>query len=68
MVVVPFKGEYGPTIKMDYPIAMGVRRGEKEWKEKVETLLEKNKANIKQILTEYGVPLVEKPKAAAEAK
>jgi mxaJ protein len=41
---------------------MGMRRGEKEWKEQVEKLLEKNKPEIKQILTEYGVPLVDEPK------
>ncbi|MGH8719485.1 MAG: ABC transporter substrate-binding protein, partial [Burkholderiales bacterium] len=58
--VVPFNTDTG--IKMDYAIAMGVRRGEKEWKEQIETLLEKNKPEIKQILTEYGVPLVDEPK------
>ncbi|MGH8728351.1 MAG: substrate-binding domain-containing protein [Burkholderiales bacterium] len=65
--VVPFKPNETPGIKMDYAIAMGVRRGEKEWHEQVQTLLEKNKAGIEQILTEYNVPLLEQPSKAASS-
>lgn len=63
--VIPFNADTG--IKMDYAIAMGVRRGEKEWHEQVQTLLDKNKAGIKQILTEYNVPLLEEPGKAASS-
>jgi mxaJ protein len=59
MQVVPFRPEQ--EIKFDYPIAMGVRRGEKEWKDKIESMLERNKPEIEKILAEYGVPLVEEP-------
>jgi quinoprotein dehydrogenase-associated probable ABC transporter substrate-binding protein len=59
MQVVPFRPEQG--IKFDYPIAMGVRRGEKEWKDKIESMVERNKPEIQKILAEYGVPLVEEP-------
>src|SRR5512134_2228750 len=38
--VVPFKPD--PEIKFDYTIAMGVRYGEKDWRAKVEQLVEKN--------------------------
>jgi len=60
MAVVPLKSE--GDVKMDYGIAMGMRRGEKEFKQQIESALEKNKPAIKQILTEYGVPLVDEPK------
>ena len=60
MAVVPLKSE--GDLKMDYGIAMGMRRGEKEFKQQIESALEKNKPAIKQILTEYGVPLVDEPK------
>ena len=35
---------------------MGVRFGEREWKERVEGLLEANRAPIQAILAAYGVP------------
>jgi mxaJ protein len=60
MAVLPLKSEGG--VRMDYEIAMGVRRGEKEFKQQIENALEKNKPAIAQILTEYGVPLVDAPK------
>ncbi|MGI9026094.1 MAG: quinoprotein dehydrogenase-associated putative ABC transporter substrate-binding protein [Burkholderiaceae bacterium] len=43
-------------VKFDYEIAMGVRYGEKEWKDQIEKLIEKNKVQIRAILTSYGVP------------
>lgn len=55
--VVPFLPE--EQIKFDYPIAMGVRFGEKEWKAEVERLLRDNRGEIEAILAEYGVPLLD---------
>ena len=52
--VVLLKSE--KDVKFDFEIAMGVRYGEKEWKQQIEQLLEKNKAQIRAILAEYGVP------------
>ena len=46
-------------IKFDYDIAMGVRYGEKEWKDTVEDWIAKHHARIDQILIEYGIPLVD---------
>ncbi len=57
IVVLPFKPE--SEIKFDYAIAMGVRRGEKEWLETVNKLIEKNRTKIEQILLDYGVPLID---------
>jgi len=54
LVVVPF--EPAPDIQFDFRIAMGVRFGEREWKERIERLLEANRGPIQAILAAYGVP------------
>ncbi len=57
LVVLPLKSE--PGIKLDYQMAMGVRYGERDWKQQVEGLLESRQAEIQAILKEFGVPIVE---------
>ncbi|HSW06988.1 substrate-binding domain-containing protein [Aquabacterium sp.] len=57
LAVVPMQSE--PGIRFDYPMAMGVRYGEREWKQQVESLLESRRTEILAILKEYGVPLVD---------
>jgi quinoprotein dehydrogenase-associated probable ABC transporter substrate-binding protein len=54
---VPF--ETDPKIKFDYEIAMGVRFGEKEWKEQLDQWIGANQAKVDQILESYGVPLLD---------
>ena len=54
LVVVPFKPD--PEIQFDFRIAMGVRFGEREWKERIERLIEVNRPRIQAILAAYGVP------------
>jgi quinoprotein dehydrogenase-associated probable ABC transporter substrate-binding protein len=56
LIVVPLKSE--PGVKFDYEIAMGVRHGEAEWKQKIEELIAENRSAIVAILREYSVPLV----------
>jgi quinoprotein dehydrogenase-associated probable ABC transporter substrate-binding protein len=57
LVVLPLKSE--PGIKLDYQMAMGVRFGEREWKQQIEGLIEARRAEIQAILKEYGVPVVD---------
>ncbi|MDM0073280.1 substrate-binding domain-containing protein [Variovorax sp. J2P1-59] len=57
LAVVPLKSE--PGVQFDYQIAMGVRYGEREWKQQVEGLIESNRSQIQAILKEYGVPIVD---------
>jgi mxaJ protein len=57
LALIPLKSETG--VKFDYEIAMGVRYGEREWKDTVEKLITDNRAAITQILREYNVPLVD---------
>src|SRR5262245_26995740 len=54
MTAVPFAAT--PEIQFDFSIAMGVRFGEREWKDRIEKLLEVNRPRIQAILAAYGVP------------
>ncbi|MEO7335213.1 MAG: substrate-binding domain-containing protein [Caldimonas sp.] len=57
LAVIPMKSEHG--VKFDYEMAMGVRYGEREWKQQVEGLIEEKKPEIQAILKDFGVPLVD---------
>jgi quinoprotein dehydrogenase-associated probable ABC transporter substrate-binding protein len=54
--LVPFPA--GPGIRFDYTISMGVRYGEKAWKDKVDQWIGANHDKIDSILTSYQVPLL----------
>jgi mxaJ protein len=56
MAVLPFKDD--PAMPLQFNIAMGVRYGEKPWRDQVDKLIEKNKAKIQAIMNDYGVPLM----------
>lgn len=56
--MVAFKPD--PTIKFDFEISMGMRRGEKAWQEKVDNWIGNNQKKIDAILLSYDVPLVDK--------
>jgi quinoprotein dehydrogenase-associated probable ABC transporter substrate-binding protein len=56
LVVLPLASE--PGVRFDYAMAMGVRYGEREWKQQIETLIDKHRDEIAAILREYGVPLL----------
>jgi len=55
--VVPLSSE--PGVRFDYQMAMGVRYGEREWKQQVESLIDAQQPAIAAILREYGVPLLD---------
>ena len=57
LLVVPMKSE--PGVRFDYQMAMGVRYGEREWKQQIEALIESKRPEIQAILKEYGVPVVD---------
>jgi quinoprotein dehydrogenase-associated probable ABC transporter substrate-binding protein len=56
LTVVPLLKE---KERMDFRVAMGVRRSDQEWKRKLNRLITENKPDIDRILTEYGVPLLD---------
>lgn len=57
-VIVPLTKETsGP--KMSYRITMGVRAIDQNWKRQLNRLIKDNQAEINQILTSYGIPLLD---------
>ena len=54
---LPFKPD--PTIKFDYEISMGVRFGEKEWKETLDQWIRTHQDEVRSILAGYHVPLLD---------
>ena len=54
VAVVPFMPD--PEIHFDFRVGMGVRFGEREWKERIERLIDANRPRIQAILAAYGVP------------
>lgn len=57
LTVLPLKSEEG--VQFDYAMAMGVRYGEREWKQQIESLISTKQADIQAILKEFGVPLLD---------
>ncbi|TXH67298.1 MAG: quinoprotein dehydrogenase-associated putative ABC transporter substrate-binding protein [Thiothrix sp.] len=56
--MLPLKSELG--VRFNFPISVGVRFGEKAWKDQVNAILQTKKTEIQQILqTEYQIPLVD---------
>jgi quinoprotein dehydrogenase-associated probable ABC transporter substrate-binding protein len=54
---LPFKPD--PTIKFDYEISMGVRFGEKEWKDTLDQWISMHEREVQAILAGYQVPLLD---------
>jgi quinoprotein dehydrogenase-associated probable ABC transporter substrate-binding protein len=69
--VVPLTGE-NTGARLDFRITMGLRRNEPEWKGILNEFLAQHKAEIQEILLEYGVPLLDEQghqiKAAADTR
>jgi quinoprotein dehydrogenase-associated probable ABC transporter substrate-binding protein len=56
LTVVPLLRE---RVRMDFEIAMGVRKSDQEWKRKLNRLIAENRSEVGRILSEYGVPLLD---------
>lgn len=63
--VVHFKPD-GGDIKFDFGIAMAVRHGDKEFRDRINKVIESSRPEIGAILTDYGVPQL--PIVAANTK
>lgn len=57
-----------PAMKFDFSMAMGVRFPDKERKAQLNGLIEKNRDQIQQILSQYNMPLLPIPKQEAPKK
>ena len=62
---VPFQPD--PAIQFDYEMSMGVRFGEKEWKDTLDKWIATHRDDIRTVLTSFRVPLLEPSKVAAPA-
>jgi mxaJ protein len=58
LTVVPLTHEQGGS-RMVYPITMGVRPSDQEWKRELNRLIAENKAEIERILLDYGIPILD---------
>jgi mxaJ protein len=47
-----------PSVPMTYEFSMGVRKGNRELKARLEGALDKREADIRKILADYGVPML----------
>jgi hypothetical protein len=52
-------------VKFDYQTAMGVRYGEREWKQQVEGFIENHQPEIQAILKDFNIPLLDNTSPAA---
>lgn len=62
---VPFVPD--PAIKFDYEISMGVRFGERQWQNTLDTWIGSHQAQINSILGSYHVPLLDASGAVMQA-
>ena len=65
-VVLPFKPD--PRIRFDYELAMGVRFGEKEWKDTLDAWIGAHHDDIDAILTRYHIPLLDEKGEIRQAR
>jgi quinoprotein dehydrogenase-associated probable ABC transporter substrate-binding protein len=54
---LPFKPN--PSIRFDYEISMGLRQGEKEWKQTLDGWIGAHRKEIQSILASYHIPLLD---------
>jgi ABC-type amino acid transport substrate-binding protein len=57
IVILPIRSE--PGVRFDYQVAMGVRHGEPKWKQRIDSLIESQLPQIREILLSYRIPLLD---------
>jgi mxaJ protein len=57
VVALPLRSR--PGMKLDFEIAMAVRHGDKDFKDRIDQLIDANRSKITAILEQYGVPLLD---------
>jgi mxaJ protein len=66
IVAVPLASR--PGMKLDFEIAMATRHGDKEFRQRIDQLIDANRSKISAILDEYGVPQLDLQGRAAAAQ
>jgi quinoprotein dehydrogenase-associated probable ABC transporter substrate-binding protein len=62
IVAVPLASR--PGMKLDFEIAMATRHGDKEFRHRIDQLIDVNRSKISAILDEYGVPQLDRSQPA----
>ena len=57
LAILPLKSE--PGVRLDFGVAMGVRQGEKAWRQLIQQALDQSRDDILQVLREYDIPMVD---------
>lgn len=57
--VIPLRNEPSP-VRLDFFMTMGVRHGELEWKHTLNDFIRRHEPEIRELLLEYNVPLVDR--------
>lgn len=68
LVILPLKDDPNtPEMKFVFNMSMAVRRGDSEWKDQLNELIDKYQEDINDIIRSYGIPIVEiTPKPAPD--
>jgi mxaJ protein len=67
--IAPLTPQLEPDgVPLAFDICVGVKRSKKELKEQVSHALQKHRAEVERILSDYGVPIVEAPARQSQAK
>jgi mxaJ protein len=61
--VTPVKSKGNDALRLSFGIALGVRRGNTEFRDLLDGILRKRKSDIDAILAEFAVPRTDKPEA-----
>ena len=60
LVILPLKDDpKTPEMKFVYNMSMAVRRGDSEWRDQLNGLIDKYQEDINDIIRSYGIPIVE---------
>lgn len=66
LAVIPLASE--PGIRFDFSISAGVRHGDRETRAQIESLIDESSEDIKALLAEYNVPLLELEAATSRSE
>jgi len=60
MVIIPLKDDpKTPEMKFVFNMSMAVRHSDSEWKDQLNQLIDKHQADINDIISSYGIPVME---------
>jgi quinoprotein dehydrogenase-associated probable ABC transporter substrate-binding protein len=65
LTIVPLPDDSASGFQFAFDVGVGVRRADKELRSRLDTILDRRRPEIEQLLREYGVPTVTRPEPAA---